>query len=1085
MYLTEQQFDNSGNSNQYSNVREAFELFKNTQIAFAHCEANGIQIDKEFLDRAIKETNERLDSIKNYIYEKTKVGQRIREIFGSRALLTNRNQVAVILFKGIPESYYKGIDKDEVKKRCFNLKPVLTSAGSPIVSETELEKINNPDIADFAKQYSLYMSLHKMLKTNLEGILAGLDENAIIHPSFLLFSVISYRTSCVAEGTPIITTNEQNDYIGVPIEKLKVGDKVYCYDDDLRLCVRDILWVGKTGCKKVVRVYYRNEEGREGYIDVTPEHKLRALDGAYVRADSILKYEKVACDKGYKVLAIDRTDTGVASKVHFVYKSVRYVYKVEELNDTVDVYDITVDEHHNFIANEIAIKNSSEPNFQNFPNHNKELSSIVRKCFIPRGENRYLCEVDYSGAEVRVNASINQDPTLVGSITHGVDFHKAIAAKSYMLDESQVTKKLRQSVKGTYTFAAFYGSYWGAIAKGLWDNINYGGLTLEDGTPLLEHIHSKGIYKLGDIETPEKGTYGEYIYNVDQWFWGVMFKRYAQWKYETWEDYQCTGYVDLPSGFRCGGIFTRNMVSNMPAQGCLKSDSRVLTENGWVPIKELVGVHTKVWTGFKWVDGIGLDMGEAQLAEIELENGQIIKCDVRHKLKNEQDVWVDFNDLKVGQYVALPKLNDVFEKDKQYNWWYFAGFCLGDACMYYRGKNKDKPTLVIKVGDKKACELKEMYKWLLDQVGDTGIYYREYTRPDTKLGHKRQNGHQLYITNASVIQKLQDIGMSFGVTAHTKRVPEGVWRANKAEQISFLTGYLAADGGRACVDKRNGVAREVRRVHTPNKLLLLDLAILCSGFGLQTTGISKTTTGYEWFYSNKYDIQQHCSYPVSKILQYVPKIDSKLYTKEEYIKEQSHRNALRRKYVCYGTACEILDRHGIKYDEYRYTRIKEIRVLDEVEHTYTMSVDDDLHQFVADGVITHNSSAHCLLWSFCQLTDFINKWGVYKDRYGCRLDTKICGQIHDSILLDIPEKELDYILYIANKIMTKDLREHFKWITVPMEIEADVSPKGKSWLEKEPYQIPEKEVPFPYSKEEIEEINKQEVERVKKMGLDD
>ena len=536
MYLTEQQFDNSGNSNQYSNVREAFELFKNTQIAFAHCEANGIQIDKEFLDRAIKETNERLDSIKNYIYEKTNVGQRIREIFGSRALLTNRNQVAVILFKGIPEAYYKGIDKDEVKKRCFNLKPVLTSAGSPIVSETELEKINNPDIADFAKHYSLYMSLHKMLKTNLEGILAGLDENAIIHPSFLLFSVISYRTS------------------------------------------------------------------------------------------------------------------------------------------------------------------SSEPNFQNFPNHNKELSSIVRKCFIPRGENRYLCEVDYSGAEVRVNASINQDPTLVGSIERGIDFHKAVAAKSYMLDETQVTKKLRQSVKGTYTFAAFYGSYWGAIAKGLWDNINYGGLTLEDGTPLLEHIHSKGIYKLGDIETPEKGTYGEYIYNVDQWFWGVMFKRYAQWKYETWEDYQCTGYVDLPSGFRCGGVFTRNMVSNMPAQG---------------------------------------------------------------------------------------------------------------------------------------------------------------------------------------------------------------------------------------------------------------------------------------------------------------------------------------------------------------------------------------------------SAAHCLLWSFCQLTDFINKWGVYKDRYGCKLDTKICGQIHDSILLDIPEKELDYILYIANKIMTKDLREHFKWITVPMEIEADVSPKGKSWLEKEPYQIPEKEVPFPYSKEEIEEINKQEVERVKKMGLED
>ena len=534
VYLTEQQFDNRDNSNHYSEVNDAFDLFNQAQIAFAHCEANGIKIDKPYLDKAIEETNERIGNLEKYIYEETKVGQRIKEIFGDKAKLTNRNQVAVILFKDLPDRYYNDINKEEAKKKCFNLKPVLTSAGSPIVSEAELEKINNPDIAEFAKQYSLYMSLYKMLKTNLEGILGGLDENTIIHPSFLLFSVISYRTS------------------------------------------------------------------------------------------------------------------------------------------------------------------SSEPNFQNFPNHNKELSSIVRRCFVPRDKNRYLCEVDYSGAEVRVNASINQDPTLVGSIERGIDFHKAVAAKSYMLDETQVTKKLRQSVKGTYTFAAFYGSYWGAIAKGLWDNINYGGLTLEDGTPLIDHIHSKGIYKLGDIETPEKGTYGEYIYNVDQWFWGVMFKRYAQWKFDTWEDYQYTGYVDLPSGFRCGGIFTRNMVTNMPAQG---------------------------------------------------------------------------------------------------------------------------------------------------------------------------------------------------------------------------------------------------------------------------------------------------------------------------------------------------------------------------------------------------SSAHCLLWSFCQLSDFINKRGAYSGREGYRLETKIGGQIHDSILLDIPEKELNYILYNANKIMTQDLREHFKWITVPMEIEADVSPIGKSWLEKEPYQIPEEEVPFPYTDEEIRGMKKEDIKRMKEIEM--
>lgn len=38
-----------------------------------------------------------------------------------------------------------------------------------------------------------------------------------------------------------------------------------------------------------------------------------------------------------------------------------------------------------------------------------------------------------------------------------------------------------------------------------------------------------------------------------------------------------------------------------------------------------------------------------------------------------------------------------------------------------------------------------------------------------------------------------------------------------------------------------------------------------------------------------------------------------------------------------------------------YIEIKSIRVLDVYANTFTLQVDDPLHQFVADGVITHNS----------------------------------------------------------------------------------------------------------------------------------
>lgn len=405
---------------QQKNVQQALSLFNRTQLAFAQCEANGIKIDVPYLNESIANTNQRIQELHDYIFSETEVGKKLLQVYGNEASLSCRNQVGAVLFNNIPNAIPENMGFTATE---------FTPKGAVVVSESSLEKI--PEIKGFSKAYILYMALSKMLTTNLIGIRDCLDTNGFIHPSFSLFSVISYRTSC------------------------------------------------------------------------------------------------------------------------------------------------------------------SGPNFQNFPNHNPELSGIVRRCFIPRAPDRHLCELDYSGAEVRINASINHDPTLIGSVTKGVDFHKAIAAKSYMLEESQVTKKLRQSVKGTYTFAAFYGSYWGAIAQGLWNQILYDGLTLEDGTPLLDHLKSKGITELGDIDNPTPGTYAYYIKQVDQWFWGDMFRVYGQWKNKAWKEYQKTGYVNLPSGFRCAGIFSRNMVTNFSAQGgaahCLLWSFCKLNDT----IREL-GLETKI-----------------------------------------------------------------------------------------------------------------------------------------------------------------------------------------------------------------------------------------------------------------------------------------------------------------------------------------------------------------------------------------------------------------------------------------------------------------------------------------------------------
>lgn len=87
---------------------------------------------------------------------------------------------------------------------------------------------------------------------------------------------------------------------------------------------------------------------------------------------------------------------------------------------------------------------------------------------------------------------------------------------------------------------------------------------------------------------------------------------------------------------------------------------------------------------------------------------------------------------------------------------------------------------------------------------------------------------------------------------------------------------------------------------------------------------------------------------------------------------------------------------------------------------------------------------HCLLQSLIWIQKAINKRGM---------KTKIVGQIHDSIIADVPCDELESYIKLAKFIMTKKLLKHWKWIIVPLDIEVEVSPPGESWYKKSAYKI--------------------------------
>lgn len=82
------------------------------------------------------------------------------------------------------------------------------------------------------------------------------------------------------------------------------------------------------------------------------------------------------------------------------------------------------------------------------------------------------------------------------------------------------------------------------------------------------------------------------------------------------------------------------------------------------------------------------------------------------------------------------------------------------------------------------------------------------------------------------------------------------------------------------------------------------------------------------------------------------------------------------------------------------------------------------------------SAFHCLLQCFIWIMRAIAKR---------RMRTLLVGQIHDSIVADVPDDETEDFLQLCNYVMTVLLLKRWEWINVPLEIEAEVTPVDGSW----------------------------------------
>lgn len=116
-----------------------------------------------------------------------------------------------------------------------------------------------------------------------------------------------------------------------------------------------------------------------------------------------------------------------------------------------EVFDIEVEEHHNFIASEICVHNCERPNAQQVP-------SSLKRFFSPRQGK--LIGYDQSAIEAKLIAAYTEDPALLDIIETGESIHNVNTVAFFGLDcpPSEVPEKYPRERKASKNcgFALFY-----------------------------------------------------------------------------------------------------------------------------------------------------------------------------------------------------------------------------------------------------------------------------------------------------------------------------------------------------------------------------------------------------------------------------------------------------------------------------------------------------------------------------------------------------------------------------------------------------------------------------------------------------
>ena len=626
----------------------------------------------------------------------------------------------------------------------------------------------------------------------------------------------------------------------------------------------------------------------------------------------------------------------------------------------------------------------------------------IRGC-LKAPEGRYVVSLDYDAEEMKVLCLLSGDHLLYDIFKKGDDPHERTAIAIWGVEHYDKGKRKKAKITN---FLSAYGGGASTLSQSL-------DIPLEEAEDIIQRYydayHEMAAWKLKKVDEMYQNN-------------GIVFTPFGRPRnFKGWIDVideNRNNYDNLLEKDRKerasmrvqAGIERR--VTNHIVQGCLQGHVRILTNKGYIKIEDLFNMQKSdsdfddmlVYTGTKWAPFEVVDMGKAKKAKLYLKGGMTLDCDERHQvfchrgiINNKQlekvakvryvkeigsrhsqicvlkSDGIDFPEVLPEIWTSVPGVSNAkvitITKEILSDVWYWIGYFIGDGSWCGHDSeypNKYKKAINYHFGRHEEIKAQKCIK-----------FFQQFElNPSVRYLTNNIGGKSICVTvySAGFIDYMVNvIGVPYGCHFDTKEVPEVLFKSPLKHRLAFIEGLMDSDG-----------CRKYGNIHMKNYKLLNQVRQICDISGIPT----------------------------------------RLHSPESRKCGTTALN-LGGKYGGIGDKSECKSPHG-KDTRYGARSFSKFEIYDEEVQTYTLTVFDDEHRFVSDGIISKNCCGDILRLVLYKL---YKKYFKNRDPHIDFMST-----VHDEINYTIDKEVTTQYVKELEEIMTFDILDK----TLPITTSTDI-----------------------------------------------